>query len=90
MIKVEFKGLAELERNLQQLPSVVSSKWVNGALRSGTKLIRDKAILYTPERTAALRDTIRIGRGKKISDDNRRDYFVISGNRKKSIFYAPT
>lgn len=92
-LSFRIDGLQQLEENLRRLQSDVAAKWVNGALRSGVKTIQIAAKGTTAfrDQSGTLRQTIRIRRGKRISDDNRREYFAIAGSRVKGgggAYYA--
>lgn len=85
------EGLRELEDNLRRLRSDVAAKWVNGGLRAGMRVIELAAEGNVPMRSGQLKGTIRVRRGRKVSDDNRREYFVAAGSRKAGgggAFYA--
>lgn len=65
----EVTGLVNLERALKALPAEVERKFLRGALRAGAKVIADEARALVPQKSGALRASIRIstkGRGGHV------------------------
>lgn len=83
VVTVEAKGMKELEQNLLALKNDVAAKWVNGALRAGTRKILGQAKYnaMARNRTGLMVRTIRLGAGKK-NNDGRREFFVVAGAKK--------
>lgn len=57
---VEVKGLDEIHQFLQNLPTKLESSILRGGLRVGAKTMADKARLYAPGKTGALRRSIKV------------------------------
>lgn len=84
-------GLKQLDENMRALGGDVAPKWTNGGLRAGVRIIQLAAQSNVPVDTGLLRGTIRIRRGKRVREDNVREYFLIAGSRVKGgggAFYA--
>jgi HK97 gp10 family phage protein len=62
-MSVQIKGAAELQRFLDQLPANVEKNIVRGALRAGTKVLADAVNVAVPERTGALKGSIKVRAG---------------------------
>lgn len=60
MSDVKVKGLAELNRFLQQLPVKMEQNVLRGALRAGAKPVQESAKANAPVATGELRDGIKI------------------------------
>lgn len=56
----EVKGLAELHKELEKLPTKIEKNATRGALRAGAKVFRDRAKELAPVKTGTLRDSIKI------------------------------
>lgn len=71
MSEVRVKGLADLNRFLQQLPAKVEANVLRGALKAGAQVISDAAKANVPVDTGRLRDSIRVSvrlrRGRVIA-----------------------
>lgn len=84
MSEVRVKGLADLNKLLQQLPAKLEANVLRGALRAGAKVVMEDAKARVPVDTGQLRD------GLKISTRSRRG--VVSASVKatgKHSFIAP-
>jgi HK97 gp10 family phage protein len=57
---VSIAGLDEFYRQLQQFPANVEANVMRGAIRAGLTVIRDEAETLAPEKTGALRKSIRV------------------------------
>jgi len=82
--EVRVKGLADLNKLLQQLPAKLEANVLRGALRAGAKVVMEDAKARVPVDTGQLRD------GLKISTRSRRG--VVSASVKatgKHSFIAP-
>lgn len=79
----KVEGLRELDQNMRELGGNVATKWVNGGLRAGVRLIQLAAKSAVPVDTGQLRDTVRIRRGSRVRSDDVREHFAISGSRVK-------
>lgn len=66
MANVHVKGLAELQRALDEIPAKMEANVLRGALRAGANIIRDHARENVPVATGTLRD------GLKVSTRSRR------------------
>ena len=58
---VQVKGLAELNKYLQQLPAKVEANVLRGALAAGARVVAAQARVNVPVDTGALRSSIRVG-----------------------------
>lgn len=71
MSEVKVKGLADLNRFLQQLPAKIEAGVLRGALRAGAEVVADAARANVPVDTGRLRDSIRVStrlrRGRVIA-----------------------
>lgn len=61
MSDVQIKGLAELQRALDELPAKIEKNIMRGALRAGAKVIRDEAIVLAPKLSERMANSIRHG-----------------------------
>ena len=66
MADVRVKGLADLNKFLQQLPAKVEQSVLRGALRAGAKVVQEEVKAQVPVKSGTLR------RGIKISTARRR------------------
>ena len=62
-MSVQIKGAAELQRYLDQLPANVEKNIVRGALRTGTKVMAAAVIAAAPEKTGALKRSVKVRAG---------------------------
>ncbi len=62
---VQVKGLADLQRALDQLPAKIEANVMRSALRQGANVIKDEAKAKVPVHLGALRDSIRVSTGMK-------------------------
>lgn len=60
MSEVRVKGLADLNKFLQQLPAKIEQNILRGALREGAKVIETHAKANVPVDTGRLRESIRV------------------------------
>lgn len=60
---VHVKGLADLQKFLDELPAKVERKIMRGALRAGAKVVQDEIKATIPVRSGLLRDGIKLGGG---------------------------
>lgn len=94
MSEVRVKGLAELEKALNELPLKFEKNIVRGALRAGAKVVRDEARALAPVapptkegrekyggRAGLLRDSIRVSSSKVV--DGRVVVNVVAGGSVK-------
>ncbi len=83
MVEIAIKGLAELERALQQLPDKLERNVVRGALKAAGKPIADDAKARVAKISGDLRKSIRVStrvvKGKPVA-------YVKAGS--KEAFYA--
>lgn len=87
MASFNVKGLAELNRVLNQLPVKVERKLLRGGLRAAAKVIEAEAKRRVPVRTGLLRDSIRVSTGAKRG--GKVYAHIKAGGRKKGqAFYA--
>lgn len=59
MSETQVKGLAELQKALDELPEKIAANVMRGAMRAGAKVLADEARLQAPVLSGELRDTIR-------------------------------
>lgn len=57
---VRIDGLAELQRNLEELPAKIEQNVMRGALRAGATEIADEARRLVPVNSGQLRESIRV------------------------------
>lgn len=76
--EVRVKGLAELQKYLNELPARMEANVLRSALREGAKVIAEEVKSRVPKNTGKLRDSIR------ISTRSRRGtvYAVVSAGKK--------
>lgn len=60
MAEVRVKGLADLNKLLQQLPAKMEANVLRGALRAGAKVLEAQVRANVPVDTGRLRDSIRV------------------------------
>lgn len=98
------KGLAELQRFLNQLPAKLEANVIRGALRAGAKPIKDEAVSNAPTGepseagkkryklyNGALRDSIRISGRIDRRNGNIKARVIAGGKSKKTganVYYA--
>jgi len=63
--EMKIEGLAELHQVLQGLPAKIERNIMRGALRAGTKIIKDQAVLGVPVDEGNLKKSIRIKTSSK-------------------------
>ena len=78
-MSVQIKGAAELQRYLDQLPANVEKNIVRGALRAGTKVMADAVKAAAPEKTGALKKSVRVTAGVRAGRVTSR---VVIGDKK--------
>lgn len=78
-MSVQIKGAAELQRYLDQLPANVEKNIVRGALRAGTKVMADAVKAAAPEKTGALKKSVRVRAGVRAGRVTSR---VVIGDKK--------
>ncbi len=86
MLDVKIKGLAELEKALQQLPDKLERNILRGALRQGALVIAAKAKELAPVRTGKLRNSIRVS--SRIKKGIPVVVVKAGGRKKGEPFYA--
>jgi len=59
-VTIDVKGLAELDRFLQQLPANMEANVLRGALRAGAVVVAQEVRRLVPVRTGTLRDGIKV------------------------------
>jgi HK97 gp10 family phage protein len=59
-LQTTFRGLADLERTLDELPVKIERNIVRGALRAGGQVFQAEAQRRVPVRSGRLRDSIRV------------------------------
>lgn len=59
MSETQVKGLAELQKALDELPEKIAANVMRGAMRAGAKVLADEARLQAPVLSGELRATIR-------------------------------
>ena len=85
-VDIHIKGLAELQKFMEQLPAKLEANVMRGALRAGAQVIRAAAMTNVHKVSGALAMTIRVGaridrKGGKVTA------YVRAGD-KQGIFYA--
>lgn len=65
MSEVRVKGLAELNKFLQELPAKVERNVLRGGLRAGAMVVRDAAKEQVPVDSGKLRDGLKVTTGAK-------------------------
>lgn len=60
MSDVHVKGLAELQKFLDELPAKMETKIMRGAVRAGAMVLRDEAKANVPVLSGVLRDGIKV------------------------------
>ncbi len=85
-VEIRIDGLADLQRQLDELPARLERNVLRGALRAGARVIQDEAKRHVPVKSGALRDSIRVSmrvRGGLVQA------FIRAGGRGKGEpFYA--
>lgn len=76
---VQIKGAADLQRFLDQLPANVEKNIVRGALRAGAKVTADAVKAAAPEKTGALKKSVRVTAGVRAGRVTSR---VVIGDKK--------
>jgi HK97 gp10 family phage protein len=65
MLEIQIDGLAELKRQLDQLPAKIEGNVMRGALRAGVNVLKKEAEAHVPVKTGALRKSMRISFARK-------------------------
>jgi HK97 gp10 family phage protein len=77
---VHIDGLAQLNKQLQELPANIEANILRGALRAGALKIQGEALRLVPQKEGALKKSIRIKTGKKRN--GRVFTYIVAGTRK--------
>jgi len=86
MLEIKIKGLAELQRALDELPDKIERNILRSALRQGAKVIETEAKRQVPVRTGKLRDSIRTS--VRLRDGQPVATVTAGGRGKGRPFYA--
>lgn len=90
---VRIDGLAELQRNLDELPAKIEQNILRGALRAGANVIADEARRLVPVQSGQLKESIRISvrqiRGRIVATVKAGGRFKVykGGNAIKGALY---
>jgi len=90
MTTINVKGLADLQRFLDQLPAKMEANVMRGALRAAAKPIKEEAqSMAKPIKSGALRDSIRVS-GRIDAHNGKVTASVKAGGKKNGadVFYA--
>lgn len=64
-VELKIDGLADLDRMLKELPAKVEANIMRGAIRTGAKVIEDRAKELAPVKSGKLRDSIKVSTRSK-------------------------
>lgn len=87
-VKVEVKGLKEIEDALKALPEAASKRLSRAALRQASKPMAEKAKTLAPVKTGKLRDSIKIG--AKVNGRQMKIYRRLSERHGVELFIGPS
>jgi len=95
-VDIHVKGLAELQKYMEQLTPKIEKNIMRGALRAGAKLIQAAAISNAGRhsafiegyRTRAMQKKIRLGLARNIRVGTRSRRGVVTAVVKAGVFYA--
>ena len=86
MLEIQIDGLAELKRQLDQLPAKIEGNVMRGALRAGARVMENDARARVPVKSGALQKSIRIRFARRSQRYGWLRMHVVAGD--KTAWYA--
>ena len=80
MAEIHVKGLAELQKFLDQLPVKIEKNVMRGALRAGAKPVLEQAIARVPVQSGELKNSLKISTSARGG--------TVTAKVKTNVFYA--